>query len=300
MVEQPILVIGAEGQLARALARLQTAAGHPIACRGRPEADINDADALRALLAATAPAAVVNAAAYTAVDAAETSEPAAHALNAHGPAQLARLCSARGIPFVHVSTDYVFDGSARTPYRETDAIAPLGVYGASKAAGEAAIRESCPHHLILRTSWLYDGEGRNFLTTMLRLGAEREALSIVADQRGAPTWTEDLAAAIAAMLENVLTDGATDAWGTYHATGSGETTWHGFAAEIFRIAAASGQPTPKLTAITTAEYPTPAARPAYSVLDNAKLAQTFGIRLPEWQDSLARCMARRLAKTQTA
>ena len=299
MVEQSILVIGAEGQLARALARLEAVARHPIVCRGRPAVDITDAESLRVLLAAIDPAAVVNAAAYTAVDAAESHAEAAHAVNAYGPEQLAKLCSERGIPLVHISTDYVFDGRGTTPYGETDPVAPLGVYGTTKAAGEAAIRAACPHHLIVRTSWLYDGEGRNFLTTMLRLGSEREALSVVDDQRGAPTWTEDLAAAIAAMLQRVLTGGVRDAWGTYHATNSGETTWHGFAAEIFRIAATCGHPAPKLAAITTAEYPTPAARPAYSVLDNTRLAQAFGIRMPDWQDSLARCMARRFAKTRT-
>jgi dTDP-4-dehydrorhamnose reductase len=298
MVEQSILVIGAEGQLARALARLEAIAGHPIACRGRPAADITDAESLRELLAATNPAAVANAAAYTAVDAAESDAAAAHAVNTYGPEQLAKLCSARGIPLVHISTDYVFDGRTSTPYRETDPVAPLGVYGTTKAAGEAAIRAACPHHLIVRTSWLYDGKGRNFLTTMLRLGSEREALSIVDDQRGAPTWTEDLAAAIAAMLQGVLTGGVRDAWGTYHATNSGETTWHGFATEIFRIAAACGHPTPKLAAITTAEYPTPATRPAYSVLDNTRLAQAFGIRMPDWQDGLARCMARKFGKAR--
>lgn len=290
VVAQPILVIGATGQLARALARQGAIEGHPIICRGRPHADITDKEALARLFAELSPAAVVNAAAYTAVDDAQRNEATAYAVNAHGPGHLAELCRNNQIALVHVSTDYVFDGASRTPYREDDPIAPLGIYGASKAAGEAAIRETHPQHLILRTSWLYDSQGKSFLTAMLRQGAQRDEMSVVDDQRGAPTWAGDLAAAIAAMLQRVLQDDNGDLWGTYHVTNGGETTWHGFAAEILRL---TGQRTPQLKPIGTSEFPTLATRPPYSVLDNSKAISAFGIEMPAWQDSLSRCMAQR-------
>jgi dTDP-4-dehydrorhamnose reductase len=236
---------------------------------------------------ALAPAAVVNAAAYTAVDKAEQDRAAAFAVNAEGSGELARLCNGRQVPLVHISTDYVFDGASRTPYRETDAVRPLGVYGASKLAGETAIRQACPHHLILRTAWVYSRDGHNFARTMLRLAAEREELSIVNDQHGTPTSADDLAAAIATMLRRLLAPTAHNLWGTYHVTCHGETTWFGFASEIFRLAAARGLKVPRLKAITTAEFNSPAPRPLYSVLDNSKVGAAFGIALPPWQESLA-------------
>ncbi len=291
MAGLPILVIGAGGQLARAVGRLKRIDGHPIVCRGRPHADVTDPLALQRLFSACAPAAVVNAAGYTAVDEAQRAASSAFAINAEGPEHLARLCRDRQIPFVHVSTDYVFDGTGQTPYRETDEIAPLGVYGASKAAGEAAIRRVYPRHVILRTAWLYSRDGHNFLNTMLRLGAERAQISVVDDQHGSPTWTADVAAAIATILRRLLTNTDDDLWGTYHLTSRGETTWLGFAAEIFRLRAAAGQKTPKLKAIATEEFAAPAPRPAYSVLDTGKIEAAFGIRPPPWQASLARCLA---------
>jgi dTDP-4-dehydrorhamnose reductase len=300
MAGLPILVIGAEGQLARALGRHKRIDGHPIVCRGRPDAEVTDASALQRLFNACAPAAVVNAAGYTAVDAAEADAGSAFAVNAEGPEHLARLCRDRQIPLVQVSTDYVFDGGRQTPYCETDPIAPLGVYGASKAAGEAAIRRVHTQHVILRTAWLYSLDGHNFLNSMRRLGAEREEISVVDDQVGSPTWTADLAAAIVTILRPLLTNAADDRWGTYHLTSRGATTWHGFAREIFRLAAAAGHPTPRLEAITTAAYAAPAARPAYSVLDNSKIEAAFGIRLPPWQASLARCLAAATAGAKVA
>ena len=193
MARPPILVVGAAGQLARALARHRALDGHPIVCRGRADgADIADAAAIARTLAELAPAAVINTAAYTAVDKAETDSAAAFAINAEGPRHLAQACERSAIPLIHLSTDYVFDGASRTPYREDDPIAPLGVYGASKAAGEAAIRENCPWHIILRTAWLYSLDGQNFLTTMLckcRADAENVDVVVVHDQCGCPTST---------------------------------------------------------------------------------------------------------------
>lgn len=289
----PILVIGAGGQLARALACLGTIDEQPVVCCGRPDIDIANASSLERCLNALAPAVVVNAAAYTAVDKAEQDRASAYAVNAQGPEHLARLCQARDLPLVHVSTDYVFDGSSEIPYRETDPVRPLGVYGASKLAGEEAIRQGCPRHVILRTAWLYGRDGHNFAKTMLRLGAEREELSIVDDQRGSPTSTDDLAAAVATIVRRLLdTDtSGEDLWGTYHVTCAGETTWFGFAQEIFRLVVAKGQKVPKLRPITTAEFNAPALRPSYSVLDSGKVEAAFGIALPPWQESFAACFA---------
>jgi dTDP-4-dehydrorhamnose reductase len=286
-----ILVVGARGQLARGLERCGARDGHTIICRGRPDADLTDPLSLQRLFTEFIPDAVVNAAAYTAVEKAEEERSAAFAVNAEGAEHLARLCAERNLPLIHISTDYVFDGTQRTPYHEGDAIAPLGVYGASKAAGEGAIRRLCSRHVILRTAWLYSMEGQNFLTTMLRLGAAREELLVVSDQYGTPTWTHDVAGAILAVLRRVSTDGQDAPWGTYHLTADGTTTWFGFAAEIFRLAHAAGQKVPRLKAIGTADYPSAVRRPLYSVLDNSKIASAFDIRLPAWQLSLARCFA---------
>ena len=291
MAGLPILVIGASGQLARAVARRGAVLDHPIVCLGRPEADLVDPASLQNALDALTPVAVVNAAAYTAVDKAEEEPEAAFAANAAGPEALATLCHERRLPLIHVSTDYVFDGAKRRPYTETDAIAPLGVYGVGKAQGEAAIRRVCPRHVILRTSWLYSLEGRNFLTTMLRLGETRDELGVVDDQHGTPTWARDVAGAICTITRQLIADRREDAWGTYHLTGAGETTWFGFASEIFRLAAARGSKVPRLKPIATKDYPTLAKRPPYSVLDNGKIRSAFAVLLPGWQESLAQCFA---------
>jgi dTDP-4-dehydrorhamnose reductase len=234
---------------------------------------------------------VVNAAAYTAVDKAESDAEQAFLINATGAGELARLCAKTAIPLIHVSTDFVFDGARRRPYVETDAVLPLGVYGASKAAGEIAVRRAHAQHVILRTSWVYSAHGNNFLKTMLRLGAERPELGVVDDQRGSPTSAHDLADAMLAIAPRLAASDNCSLWGTFHVTGAYETTWHGFAAEIFRQAAIRGAKVPRLKAITTAEYPTQARRPAYSVLDNAKFIETFGFGLPDWRASLSRCIA---------
>jgi dTDP-4-dehydrorhamnose reductase len=302
MPRPPILVVGAEGQLARALARHRALDGHPIVCRGRADgADIADITAIERTLAELGPSAVVNTAAYTAVDRAETDSAAAFAINAEGPRHLALACKRSAIPLIHVSTDYVFDGASRTPYREDDPIAPLGVYGASKAAGEAAIRENCPWHIILRTAWLYSLDGHNFLTTMLdctaTANAKTAAVSVVNDQWGCPTHALHVASCILTIAYRILSSPDDRAWGTYHLTSGGATTWFGFATEIFRLASAAGRKVPRVTPISTAECAAAARRPHYSVLDNSKIAAAFDIRLPAWQDSVAKCMAQSMTLT---
>lgn len=294
-----IAVVGRSGQVAHALACAADARRVPLSARGRPELDLSSIDSVAGFFRDAQPTLVVNAAAYTAVDKAESEPEAAFAANAGAPALLATLCNHFKLPLIHYSTDYVFDGLKRTPYTEDDAIDPLGVYGASKAAGEAAVRATCPAHIILRTAWVYAPAGANFVRTMLRLGGDRDVLRVVDDQRGAPTSAIDIANATLDIAERIASGGET-AWGTYHLTASGETTWHGFAAEIFKLAAAGGLKTPRLEAITTAEYPTPARRPAYSVLGTAKIRDLFGIRLPEWQASLARDFDEILAQSQGA
>ncbi len=194
------------------------------------------------------------------------------------------------VPLVHLSTDYVFDGSKRSPYRENDRVAPLSVYGASKAAGEEAVRQAQPRHIILRTSWVFSESGANFVKTMLKLAASRDEISVVDDQFGRPTYAADLASAILDLAPRLTATTVDPAWGTYHVAGGGETTWYGFARDIFARAAAAGTKTPKLHPITTDEYPLPAQRPAYSVLDTTAFESTFGIKLRPWHEGLSTCM----------
>ena len=219
------------------------------------------------------PSAIVNAAGYTAVDQAETDIDAALRANRDGAAVLAEAASSAKVPLVQISTDYVFDGAKRTPYREDDPVAPLNVYGLSKEAGERLVRSTCPRHLILRTSWVFSPHGTNFVRTMLRLGAERSELEVVDDQTGCPTAAADLAGAILAVLAKAAEPGFA-AWGTYHYRGGDILTWHGFAELIFEQAARYGQPVPRLTPIETAAFPSKAKRPAYSVLSTEKIAWT--------------------------
>lgn len=295
----PIAIIGATGQLARALLRVGAECGVPLAAAGRPDADLAEPRSVRAFLERTAPRVVINAAAYTAVDKAETDSDAAFEVNATGPGMLAVWCAERGVPLIHMSTDYVFDGTKRTPYVEGDVCNPLGVYGRSKLVGEEAVRAALDGHIIVRTAWVYGPDGNNFLKTMLRVGAERDVVRVVADQTGTPTAAADIAAALMAIASTVCRADGPPVWGTYHLVAGGTTTWHGFAAEIFATAAALGFKTPRLEAITTADYPTPAVRPAYGVLDTSKLRQTFGIELPAWQQSTTDCI-RQMAKTEAA
>jgi dTDP-4-dehydrorhamnose reductase len=285
----PILVTGGTGQLATALAALGRERVHRV---GRPEFDFDRPETIAATFAAVTPGLVVNAAAYTAVDTAETDSVAAYRANSDGPGALARLCAAAGVPLIHVSTDYVYDGEKPSSYVETDAVGPRSVYGASKLAGERAVLASGAQAIILRTAWVYAATGRNFVRTMLNLGQTRDTLRVVADQHGCPTAATDLASAILAIAHRIQGDGWDDARsGVFHAAGSGETTWHGLAVAVFEEASRRGAKTPSsVAAITTAEYPTPARRPANSRLDCSRLATEFGVRLPDWHDSLVRTM----------
>jgi dTDP-4-dehydrorhamnose reductase len=228
---------------------------------------------------------VINAAAYTAVDRAESEPDAAWAANCTGPARLAAACREAAIPLIHISTDYVFDGSKAGTYREDDPVNPLGVYGRSKEAGDRAIREALAEHVILRTAWVYSAHGHNFVKTMLRLAGERPVLRVVADQTGSPTSAADIAAAIAGVVRRLAAGGAQ--WGTYHFVGAGAVTWHGFAEAIFGLAAPWRGPPPRVEAITTADYPTPARRPANSVLDCRYIGEAFGITPRPWREALA-------------
>ena len=283
-----LLLLGGNGQVGRELRRSLAPLGElAVATRegdaGDVAADLDVPESLVALIARIAPDVVVNAAAYTAVDQAETDREAAFRVNAEAPAALARACAERGALLVHYSTDYVFDGSATHPYREDDPTAPLGVYGESKLAGEAAIRDSGARHAILRTAWVYAAHGSNFLRTMLRLAGERDELRVVADQVGAPTPASWIADATAVMLGRGIEDA-----GTWHVVADGETSWHGFASAIMREAVAAGllAHAPSVLPIGTADYPTPARRPAYSVLDTARLRRDFGLQPPGWEAGL--------------
>lgn len=285
-----IAIIGRKGQIAEALLRRADAFGITAYAAGRPEVDLADGASVARFLDRVKPDLVINAAAYTAVDQAEADRAAAFAVNAHGPELLADLTRAAGIPLVHISTDYVFDGQKAGAYVEDDPIAPLNVYGASKAAGEAGVRARQPQHIILRTSWVFSAEGSNFVKTMLRLALSRDEVSVIADQTGAPTYAPDFADAMLGLAPRLADTAADVPWGTYHLTNRGATTWHGFAAEIFRLAALAGHKTPRLTAISTAQYPVAARRPQNSLLDCGKIERTFGIQRRNWQDGLAACI----------
>lgn len=290
-----VLVLGETGQLGHALMRASWPAGTEPTGLSRPAFDIGRPGDPEAAVERHAPDLVVNATAYTAVDRAESERAAAWAVNAGGVGRLAAACAGRGIPLIHVSTDYVFDGTKDGTYTEDDPVCPVSVYGASKAAGEIAVRAGCARHVILRTSWVYAAHGANFVKTMLRFGAEREEMRVVADQHGAPTAAEDLADAILRIAARIQEGPETAPWGTYHCTGAGVTTWHGFAERIFqRLERKTGR-RPRLSAITTADYPTPASRPANSRLDGTRLRAAFGIALPPWEDSLDRVLDRLLA-----
>lgn len=292
-----VLVFGGNGQVGQELLRALAPLGKVVATTrsgALPDgsacetADFGQPESLPALLDRLQPSIVVNAAAYTAVDRAEQEVDAAFAANAQAPGMIARWCAAHGVPFVHYSTDYVFDGQGSAPYREDEPTAPLGVYGTSKRDGEEAVRAAGGRHLIFRTAWVYASHGANFLRTMLRVGAERDVLRVVADQIGTPTPAALIADVTAQALQH---PGRLS--GTWHLTASGQTSWHGFAEAIFADALATGAlvKVPTVEAISSSGYPTPAKRPAWSVLDNGKLQQDFGIVLPAWQDGLKRVMA---------
>lgn len=288
----PLALFGAGGQLGRELLDLARLRGEAIAGFTRAEADICDGNSVRAALERARPRLIVNAAGYTAVDKAEADAAGAEAGNAAGPRILALAARDAGIPLIHISTDYVFDGSKQGAWIESDPVAPLSVYGASKARGEALARAALPAHIIIRASWVYGFHGTNFLKTMLRLAGERDELRVVADQRGCPTAAIDLAEAILAA-DHAVSAGA-EPWGTYHFAGQGVTTWHGFASEIVDAAALITRKRPLVTAISTADFPAPARRPANSQLDSGAFAAQFGYRAAPWRQRARETVSRLL------
>ena len=286
-----VLITGARGQVGHELLRLAPE-GFDVVGLGSGELDISDASAVQREIAHLRPQLIINAAAYTAVDKAESEPERAYAVNRDGPANLGRAAEQLGIPVLHISTDYVFAGDASTPYRESDPTGATGVYGASKLAGEQVLADACSRHLILRTSWVFGAHGNNFVKTMLRLGREREELSVVADQQGCPTSAASIARALWALAEQYRREGKLR-WGLYHYSGTPACSWHAFAVEIFRQAQQAGllARQPVVHAIATAQYPTPARRPAWSVLDCSRLRQVFGIEPADWHDELKAVLA---------
>ncbi|MHA6689587.1 dTDP-4-dehydrorhamnose reductase [Devosia sp. A449] len=283
-----LLVTGRDGQVARAIA-LAGSGDVVVSCVGRPELDLTDPASIRAAIARHKPDIVVNPAAYTAVDKAESEAELAFAINRDGAGSVAAAAAEAGLPIVHISTDYVFSGDKTEPYVEGDETGPTGVYGASKLAGEQAVAAANPAHVVLRTSWVYAPWGTNFARTMLRLAADRDVVRVVADQYGTPTYAPDIAEAVLAVCLTIATnpDGA-DWRGVFHLTNGGATTWAGFAAEVFAQSAARGGPSARVEPITTADYPTPARRPANSRLNTDRFTRTFGHRLTDWSDAVAR------------
>jgi dTDP-4-dehydrorhamnose reductase len=292
-----IAVTGKQGQVVSSL--LERASGHNIdvVAVGRPELDLANPASVARALATVAPDAIVNAAAYTAVDRAEQEPDLALAVNGAGVGAVAEAAQRLGVPVVHLSTDYVFDGSKVGGYSEEDEVAPLGAYGRSKRAGEIALTDNMENYAILRTAWVYSPFGANFLKTMLRLAKTRDQISVVADQHGNPTSALDIAHGVIAVVKNLLTH-PTDARlrGVFHMTAAGETTWAGFAKAIFEASSVAGGPTAEVKEISTVEYPTPARRPANSRLDCSKLLSVHGVRLPDWRAPIAQCVARVLSE----
>ncbi len=302
----PFLLIGRQGQVATAVQQLflqqhivqrlapEQHNQRPLVVVGRPELDLATATAAdwAALLEAHQPALVLNAAAYTAVDRAESEPELAQAINATAVGHLARACAERQLPLLHLSTDYVFPGGGERPWQEDDPTGPLGVYGASKLAGEQALREAGGPHLLLRVSWVFGAVGQNFVRTMLRLGAERPELRIIEDQIGAPTSAESIAATLLTLADRATNHTDPFPWGTYHYASQPLTSWHGFAAEIFRQALelALLEKAPLLTPISTSAYLTPAVRPLNSRLDTRRFVDTFDLPLPDWRQDLRQCL----------
>lgn len=276
-----ILITGANGQLAKALA-FQLRRNKNVLFTGRENLDITDKNALCDFLYNNKPEIIINTAAYTAVDAAEKNGAEAFAVNAEAVAAMAGIAKEINSSLIHISTDYVFDGKSREPYKETDAPNPVTVYGKSKLAGEKAVIESgIGRYAVIRTSWLYSNYGQNFYKTMLRLSEQKKEISVVIDQTGSPTYAPHLAAAILKTAENLHPENS----GIYHYSDSGITTWHAFAKEIFRINNKNAEVKP----ITSQEYPTAAKRPSYSVLDTKKIKEVFGIDIPVWQKGVEKC-----------
>ncbi len=289
-----VLVVGRNGQVARALAEAGWPEGISLSCYGRDEIDLADPANVARAIVRRAPDLVINAAAYTAVDRAESEPEAAFAINRDGAGEVAKACADLGVPLIHLSTDYVFDGLTDGAYVEEDAVNPLSVYGASKEAGEQAVREALPAHLIMRSAWIYAPEGQNFVRTMLRLARESAEIRVVDDQHGCPTAAYDIARAIVVASGRLLA--GSGAFGTFHFCGLGSTSWYGFAQAIFEL---SEDLHPKLVAIPTSARPTPARRPANSTLDGSKFRRLYGVAGRPWRESLARCLREIAAREAT-
>ena len=286
-----ILVIGREGQLARALSAMK-ATDLEVVCLGRPEMDITSRHSIDESISNIRPDIVVNAAAYTAVDKAESDQAAAYATNAHGAGKVAASAAASGIPVIHVSTDYVFSGEKQSPYVETDEVDPRSVYGASKLDGERAVAAANPAHIIVRTAWVYSVWGNNFLKTMLKLSQTRDEIGVVADQLGNPTYAPALARGLIAAARVALAAPQSADWrGMFHLAGTGDAVWADFAEAIFDASAKAGGKSAQVKRISTRDYPTPACRPMNSRLDCRKFQNAFGFSSPDWRTSTIKCVA---------
>ena len=284
MIKPLVLVTGGSGQVGTGIAQANRGR-FEIVAPARDELDLTNRDSIEAMIASQDWGAIINCAAYTAVDKAESDRDTAFAINGEAPGIMAKAAADKSIPLLHVSTDYVFDGTKNGFYNEDDPVAPLGVYGASKEAGERAVREAGARHLILRTAWVVSPWGNNFVKTMLRIGAEREKLGVVADQIGCPTSAADIAETLLTLTEKRLGDGDAPT-GTYHFVNAGQANWHDLATHVFKRAAQHGRTAPKVDAITTADYPTPAKRPANSRLATDKISRDFEITPRPWQDAI--------------
>ena len=286
-----IVITGTEGQVDTSVKSLGDAEGVEVIRIGLPDIDLSKPETLDAPIRAARPDVIISSAAYTAVDKAESEAGLAQAINSDAPGALARIAAALNVPILHLSTDYVFAGDKDGLYVETDATGPQSVYGETKLSGEDQIRATTPNHVILRTAWVYSPYGNNFVKTMLRLGQTRDALNVVADQHGCPTYAPEIARVLLAVARRVTTDADPALRGIFHMTGTGETTWAGFAEAIFAGGAERGLVgAVTVNPITTAEYPTPARRPANSRLSGTKLQAVYGLQLDPWRTSLAQCL----------
>ncbi|MFL6851377.1 MAG: dTDP-4-dehydrorhamnose reductase [Sphingomicrobium sp.] len=291
-----IAVTGREGQVVRSLIERAPKRGHEVVPLGRPDFDLRgDAETIRGALAAVSPDAIVSAAAYTAVDRAESESDVAFAVNEHGARAVAQAARSLDVPLIHLSTDYVFSGSKAGPYLESDATDPAGVYGASKLAGERAVREAFDNSAIVRTGWVYSPFATNFAKTMLRIGANHDEVAVVADQRGNPTSALDIADGLLSIAANLVASDKADLRGVFHMTADGQATWADFAEAIFSASGSINGPTARVRRIGTAEYPTAAKRPSNSSLDCSKVERVHSVRLPEWRTSVP-AVVRRLVR----
>jgi dTDP-4-dehydrorhamnose reductase len=280
-----VLLTGSKGQLGQEVEKLGMNAGLDIIPMDLPEIDITDSEMLTQIFSDLKPSIVINAAAYTAVDLAETQKDICYAVNSAGPANLTQLCDKYNARLIHISTDYVFDGKGNTPYQEDDPVSPVNVYGHSKAEGESAVIAGSGKHLVLRTSWLYGRYGKNFVKTMLRMGQEKKVIKVVNDQYGCPTCAYDLAKVIIIIAQQL--ESKSDKWGIYQYCGNGITTWYDFAVSIFQFAGEIGfNKIPVITSIPTSQFPTAAKRPLYTALDCSKTKSSFGVEIYPWRQSL--------------